>query len=47
MENVTIKIRVHRINGGEVKFKNLDKFEKNDTGQNRRVTEEEGREPRP
>lgn len=47
MENMTIKIRAHRINDGEVKFKNLGKFERNDTGQSRRMSEEEGREPRP
>lgn len=47
MENVTVKIRVHRINGGEVKFRNLEKFERNYRGQSRRVSEEEGREPRP
>lgn len=47
MENVTIKIRVHRTNVGEVKFRNLDKFERNDRSQSRRVSEEEGREPRP
>lgn len=33
VENVIKKIRVHRINGGEVKFKNMDKFEKNYRGQ--------------
>lgn len=42
-----MKIRIHRINSGKVKFKNLDKFERNDRGHSRRVSNEEGGEPRP
>lgn len=47
MENVTKKIRVHRTNGGEVKFKHMDKFEINYRGQSRKVSEKESREPQP
>ena len=44
MENVTVKIRLHRINGGEVKYTILDMFERNDIGQSRTMSEEVGRE---
>lgn len=43
VENVTVKIRLHRINGGEVRHTVLGMFERKDTGQSRMMSEEEGR----
>jgi len=39
-----VTIRVHRNNGGEVKYMVLEMFERNDTGQSRTMSEEVGRE---
>lgn len=39
-----MKNRLHRINGGQVKYTVLDMFERNDTGQSRMMHEEVGRE---
>lgn len=39
-----MKNRLHRINGGQVKYTVLDMFKRNDTGQSRMMSEEVGRE---